>query len=635
MRAFVQRFEDHSHRSPMHDSSSDSAKGSPFEEAPRIVAQRQTINGPANDGASSGGGSTLPHALTRGIAALSGMDVSDVMVHRNSPRPATVNALAVAQNNEIHLAPGQEKHLPHEAWHIVQQRQGRVAANMQEKGVDMNDEPGLEKEATVMGERALKQGEFGKVGAPVRPRSSAAVNRSGASAPLQRYPAFTFSSEQQKRDKDKKVAQKEIKLYKNEKSDAVPVTTIANVPIDVYTHENKDVSSRYEELKFADWLADNKETKKKLRVTHISGEALRSTSNKKLLGYDGNSDSDGSTVLYIAAKNVRLAKTREQIGADLLLEMIGRGEDLHRAYTEMPSLKQIAQIPEVQMVMRLAKPMVQHVQGTETFQKGQARVQQQFQQMETKYQGQIQSGQKAYDYADAKFDRGQMPQFMEGVKGTIGQVAQGGTFHQVIQQGINTSNQAPVQSTVKDYNKQYQPGFNPNNPFGLTPFDDDDEEQLVSKEDKGASKQFVQEANDQRQMEYYADKFLEGGRSLGESKGDLAKLGAHHLGLSTVGSLVHSLVSTSDIDRVVGTYVKESTHAHKMGWYGSASNYSSNTIALVNALIMARTHIFVAKKNYYEAVDFLVDLIKRQEVLTSEQVRSVRFLLDKTKALTY
>ncbi|MEM7041075.1 MAG: DUF4157 domain-containing protein [Bacteroidota bacterium] len=35
-------------------------------------------------------------------------------------------AHAYDQGTDIHIGPGQEKHLPHEAWHVVQQKQGRV-----------------------------------------------------------------------------------------------------------------------------------------------------------------------------------------------------------------------------------------------------------------------------------------------------------------------------------------------------------------------------------------------------------------------------------------------------------------------------------------------------------------------------
>ena len=99
----------------------------------------------------------MPSQLKAGIESLSGMDMSDVRVHRNSGKPAQLNALAYAQGNDIHLGPGQEQHLPHEAWHVVQQAQGRVAPTRQmEKDVAVNDDAGLEHEADVMGERALQ-----------------------------------------------------------------------------------------------------------------------------------------------------------------------------------------------------------------------------------------------------------------------------------------------------------------------------------------------------------------------------------------------------------------------------------------------------------------------------------------------
>jgi len=66
-----------------------------------------------------------------------------------------LNAYAYAQGTDIHLASGQEKHLPHEAWHVVQQKQGRVQPTMQMKDkVNVNDDMGLEKEADIMGGRA-------------------------------------------------------------------------------------------------------------------------------------------------------------------------------------------------------------------------------------------------------------------------------------------------------------------------------------------------------------------------------------------------------------------------------------------------------------------------------------------------
>ena len=43
-----------------------------------------------------------------------------------SDQPDETEGNAYAQGTDIHIGPGQEKHLPHEAWHVVQQKQGRV-----------------------------------------------------------------------------------------------------------------------------------------------------------------------------------------------------------------------------------------------------------------------------------------------------------------------------------------------------------------------------------------------------------------------------------------------------------------------------------------------------------------------------
>ena len=94
----------------------------------------------------------MPDRLKAGIEAVSGIDMSDVRVHANSDRPARLNALAYTQGNQIYLGPGQERHLPHEAWHAVQQKQGRVKPTIQLKdGVPVNDDEGLEGEAIDLG----------------------------------------------------------------------------------------------------------------------------------------------------------------------------------------------------------------------------------------------------------------------------------------------------------------------------------------------------------------------------------------------------------------------------------------------------------------------------------------------------
>ena len=119
----------------------------------------------------------LPDNLKSGIESLSGLSMDNVRVHYNSPQPAQLNALAYAQGTNIHIAPGQEEHLPHEAWHVVQQAQGRVQPTMQMKtGVPINDDKELEQEADVMGGKATQLKELittsdltSKVGLTIKP----------------------------------------------------------------------------------------------------------------------------------------------------------------------------------------------------------------------------------------------------------------------------------------------------------------------------------------------------------------------------------------------------------------------------------------------------------------------------------
>jgi hypothetical protein len=183
-----------------------------IDQSPRVTAQRQQAEAMSNSPTSSGleddisetvagvtqrqdSGSFLDHSpslqanhtglpdgLKAGIEALSGMDMSTVRVHGNSAKPAQLNALAYAQGDDIHVGPGQERHLPHEAWHVVQQRQGRVRPTLQAKGVSINDDAGLEREADVMGVKALA-GAHGLV-QRTTPQSAGTGNRSGA--PVQR-----------------------------------------------------------------------------------------------------------------------------------------------------------------------------------------------------------------------------------------------------------------------------------------------------------------------------------------------------------------------------------------------------------------------------------------------------------------
>jgi Domain of unknown function (DUF4157) len=118
----------------------------------------------------------LPDDLRFGVETLSGFALDNVRVHYDSAEPSRVGALAYAQGTTIHVAPGQERHLPHEAWHVVQQAQGRVAPlSTQPRAPWLNTESALEQEAETMGVRAsrIRPGSFARTpSGPLRPPPS-------------------------------------------------------------------------------------------------------------------------------------------------------------------------------------------------------------------------------------------------------------------------------------------------------------------------------------------------------------------------------------------------------------------------------------------------------------------------------
>jgi hypothetical protein len=78
------------------------------------------------------------------------MDI--VKVHHNSNYPAHLQANDDPNGINIHLAQGQEKHLTHEAWHVVEQQQGNINPAIPSKaGMVINNDIRLEKEADAMG----------------------------------------------------------------------------------------------------------------------------------------------------------------------------------------------------------------------------------------------------------------------------------------------------------------------------------------------------------------------------------------------------------------------------------------------------------------------------------------------------
>jgi hypothetical protein len=134
------------------------ALGAQINNSPRMLAQREKIASFGAADPAQPNHTGLPDQLKGGVESLSGMSMDHVKVHYNSAQPAQLGAHAYAQGSAIHVAPGQEQHLPHEAWHVVQQAQGRVRPTMQMAGgVALNDDNALETEADLMGEKALQR----------------------------------------------------------------------------------------------------------------------------------------------------------------------------------------------------------------------------------------------------------------------------------------------------------------------------------------------------------------------------------------------------------------------------------------------------------------------------------------------
>lgn len=96
----------------------------------------------------------IPDRLKAVVEHFSGLSLDEVRVHYNSDKPAEIGALAYAEYPNIYIAPGEEKHLAEEVWHIVQQMKGEAKANTTFKGGKKgNNEDKLEKEAQEKGDK--------------------------------------------------------------------------------------------------------------------------------------------------------------------------------------------------------------------------------------------------------------------------------------------------------------------------------------------------------------------------------------------------------------------------------------------------------------------------------------------------
>lgn len=89
----------------------------------------------------------IPTQMKLDFEQRSGLSFDDVRVHYNSDKPARIGALAYTQGTQVHVGPGQERHLRHELGHVVQQKRGIVASYFQIDDTKINTDPLLEKGA--------------------------------------------------------------------------------------------------------------------------------------------------------------------------------------------------------------------------------------------------------------------------------------------------------------------------------------------------------------------------------------------------------------------------------------------------------------------------------------------------------
>jgi hypothetical protein len=140
-----------------------------------------------------GGGAALPDGVRGKMEGSFGADFSQVRIHEGAHAQG-LGALAYTQGTDVHFAPGQyqpespagQELLGHELAHVVQQSQGRVEATRQAKGVGINDDATLEREADKQGARAAR-GEPASGGGGAAADARQPVAGGGAAAPVQRF----------------------------------------------------------------------------------------------------------------------------------------------------------------------------------------------------------------------------------------------------------------------------------------------------------------------------------------------------------------------------------------------------------------------------------------------------------------
>ena len=150
---------------------------------------RRTSREPETTETTSNG---LPGATRAKMEGAFDASFANVRVHEGAEAPA-IGAQAYTQGADIHFAPGAyapgtaagDQLIGHELAHVVQQREGRVGATTQAKGLEVNDDDHLEREADSWGDRAARGEPVGRDGGARASAAPGAVQKQGV---VQRAP---------------------------------------------------------------------------------------------------------------------------------------------------------------------------------------------------------------------------------------------------------------------------------------------------------------------------------------------------------------------------------------------------------------------------------------------------------------
>ncbi len=149
---------------------------------PRPIQVKPMFRGLSQELSSAvqGEGEKLPAAVQQKMEAALDADFSDVRVHEGT-EARKIGAIAYTQGSHIHFSPGRydplssigQSLLGHELAHVLQQRKGIVKPNLQMQGQAINNEPALEHEADVLGQKAATMS-VSEQSPSISPKSTAA-----------------------------------------------------------------------------------------------------------------------------------------------------------------------------------------------------------------------------------------------------------------------------------------------------------------------------------------------------------------------------------------------------------------------------------------------------------------------------